>query len=88
MYRKPRYGAGTKIMFVDMTSNGAALTLGTPRPQFGSGNVSANHADYFADAVAKDGQRCLVSRPVSSAAAPSPIVVVLDWSQGIDRAAQ
>ena len=85
------YFGGGKIFAVAITPTGGAAAVGAPTPIVDLGNVRhdsnvvRNHTDLFWYAVAKDGQRLLVSRPVSASDTPSPIVVVTDWIDGIRR---
>jgi Tol biopolymer transport system component len=85
------YFGGGKILAVGITPTGGAVAVGAPTPVVDLGNVRhdsnvvRNHTDLFWYAVAKDGQRILVSRPVAASDAPSPIVIVTDWIEGIRR---
>ena len=64
------YFDGGKILAADITPTGDAVSVGTPKPIVDLGNVGrrfigTSHTDHFWYAVANDGQRLLVSRPVA-----------------------
>ena len=77
-----------KLVAVDVKTSGATFEFGTPRELFDTGYVNlAAGGRYHTYAVSPDGQRFLIPRPQANAPAEtsSPIVVVLNWAEGIRR---
>ena len=73
-------GADGKITAVEVKTGGD-FQAGIPQPLFETNSV----ADFFGRyAVARDGQRFLMSTPVG-AAGPTPATVVINWISGIKR---
>ena len=79
------YFGGGKILAADITPTRDAVSVDTPKPVVDVGSVGMSHPDLFWYAVAKDGQRLLVSRPAAQSDTTSAIVVVTDWIEGIRR---
>jgi eukaryotic-like serine/threonine-protein kinase len=85
------YKSVGKVFAVEITANGSKLTPGTPKELFDAGLVPLNHpggGPYHSYAVSNDGQRFLVTQPVSpvvSDPAASPIAVVLNWTSAIKK---
>jgi Tol biopolymer transport system component len=78
-----------KLMAVEVNTAGIAFESGTPKALFDTGyiNLPSGGGNYHTFAVARDGQRFLIPRPVSTVPedASSPIVVVLNWAAGRAR---
>ena len=77
-----------KLVAVEVKANGPTFEAGTPRELFDTGYVNLTHGGrYHTYAVSPDGRRFLIPRPESIAAAEttSPIVVVLNWADGIRK---
>jgi serine/threonine protein kinase len=76
-----------QIMAVDVTPVGTMLKAGPPRLLFDSHILGADHPDYATYAVTKDGTKFLIARPPAgqSAQKSQPIVVVLNWIDGIRK---
>ena len=82
--------ANGKMWAVGVTTKGTAFVPGTPKPLFDYAGSTANlgHGPHYSYAVTKDGKRFLVSgfsRGATGGAAESPIVVVLNWVDGIKK---
>ena len=80
--------SGGKLVAVDVKANSSTFEAGTPRELFDTGYVNLpGGGRYHTYAVSPDGQRFLIPRPESTAAAEttSQIVVVLNWADGIRK---
>jgi Tol biopolymer transport system component len=83
--------AGTlgKMVAVDTKTTGSTFEAGIPRALFDSGYVNLPHSfAYHTYAVSPDGQRFLIPRPVANNtddATPQPVVVVLNWVEGLRK---
>jgi serine/threonine protein kinase/Tol biopolymer transport system component len=74
------YRNGDKLMVVEVATEGA-FTAGKPRVLF-----EAKHRDAFHDyGVTPDGQRFLMMRQATEAAAPIQIHVVLNWFEDLKQ---
>ena len=72
-------GADGKLTVVEVKT-GSTFQAGTPQPLF-----ETRETDFFGRyAVARDGQRFLMSTPVGEAG-PTPATVVINWMAGIKR---
>lgn len=78
-----------KMMAVDVKSSGSAFEAGAPKELFDSGFVGAAHSGgpYHTYAVSPDGQRFLIPRSASNdqQTTAAPIVVVLNWLEGLKK---
>jgi hypothetical protein len=102
----PRWGRdGNELFYLTSYDNGTLMAVavrrerdtfvpGTPRELFRTGIVSPPHSTtipmYHSYAVAPDGQRFLLPRPVSmlrSTQAVTPLTVVVNWTALLDRRA-
>ena len=81
------YISGGKLVAVAVKANASTFETGTPRDLFNTGLVNLAHLGrYHTYAASSDGQRFLIPRPASTATeAASPIVVVLNWADGIKK---
>ena len=74
------------MIAVDIKTNGSTFEAGTPKTLFDSEYVNRPHSTSFhAYAVAPDGQRFLIPRPLSNVTDTSsqPIIVVMNWATGV-----
>jgi serine/threonine protein kinase/Tol biopolymer transport system component len=74
-----RRSDGMNVVSVPVTDTGVSIVPGASTtlfsvPGLGAGNI----------AITRDGQRFLIARP-SSTNAPSPLTVLIDWTQRLDR---
>jgi hypothetical protein len=75
--------ADQKLMAVPVKT-GAVFEIGSPQPLFEIQPVYPPLTGRFAYQPTADGQRFLVTAPVSGAATP-PITVVLNWQAGLKK---
>ena len=80
-------GSSGKLVAIDVKSSASTFEAGTPKELFDPGYVNLPAGGpYHTYAVSPDGQRFLIPRPESAAAeTPAPIVVVLNWAEGIRK---
>jgi eukaryotic-like serine/threonine-protein kinase len=99
----PRWGRnGKELFYVTSYDHGTLMTIpvrreadrfepGAPRALFDTGIVTPPHSTtipmYHTYAVAPDGQRFLIPRPVSMLreSTPTPITVVVNWQAMLER---
>ncbi len=79
---------GGMLVAMDVKADASTFEMGTPRELFNTGlsQPAAHLGRYHPYAVSPDGQRFLIPRPTSTfTETTSPIVVVLNWADGIKR---
>jgi dipeptidyl aminopeptidase/acylaminoacyl peptidase len=79
--------SGGKLIAVDVKTSGS-FEAATPKALFDSEYVNQPHTSQFhAYAVAPDGQRFLIPRPLSNVTDTSsqPIIVVMNWADAVKR---
>ena len=84
--RELYYLAGGRMMAVDITARGDALSIGVPVPLFDYAHANVTHPDYYPYAVSRDGQRFLVTRELPRdprASRDAPVIVVTQWAQAL-----
>jgi len=82
------YVATGKMWAVEVTTKGDVFVPGAPTPLFDNGGFPSHNDAYMPWAVSWDGQRFLIPRLASdadNAIAANPIVVVVNWLNGIRK---